>query len=156
MASGCKSFLWRVRHTFRQKVGWGKGMLTMHLIHHILVRAPSLNSGWLQCHALGGVAKGWGNWIGIRHWVSDNKRYPSLSHGLSALLWLSGILFAHSLYSSEPGKDRRAGGGPPGRAQSGGLVCEPVEWHCLCEPLCADAWTPDSPKAQGSFVWSLP
>lgn len=32
------------------------------------------------------------------------------------------------------------GGGPPGRAQSsGGPVCGLVEWHRLCEPLCADA-----------------
>lgn len=136
-----------------QHKGEGKGMLTMHLIHHILVRAPTLNSGWWQCHALGGVAKGWGNWIGIRHWVSDNKRYPSLSHGLSALLWLPGILFAHSLSPFEADKSRRAWGGPPGLAQSGSLVCGPVVWRRLCEPLCADAW---SPKAQGSFVWSLP
>lgn len=86
-------------------------MLTKHLIHHILVRGPSLNSGWLQCHALGGVAKGWGNWIGIRHWVSDNKRYPSLSHGLSALLWPAGIyLVIHSTLPS-PARTEEQGAG---------------------------------------------
>lgn len=91
--------------------GGGKGMRAVHLIHHILVRGPSLNSGWLQCHALGGVAKGWGNWIGIRHWVSDNKRYPSLSHGLSALLWLPGIyLVIHSTLPSPARTEERGAG----------------------------------------------
>lgn len=53
------SLLWKVHYTFWEKVGLGgKGVLAMHLIHHILVRALSLNSGRLQCHALGGVAQG--------------------------------------------------------------------------------------------------
>lgn len=146
---------WRVRRTFRQKVGWGKGAFTMHLIHHILVRAPSLNSGWPQCHALGGVAKGWGNWIGIRHWVSDNKRYPSLSHGLSALLWLPGILFAHSLYSSEPSKDRRGvlGGGEWAAAHQDGLslvVSCASRWNGIaCASPCVrmrEPWIPPKPR----------
>lgn len=123
--------LWR----FGSKVEWRKGTLTMHLIHHILVWAPTLNSDWRQCHALGGVAQGWGNWIGIRHWVSDNKRYPSLSHGLSALLWLPGILFAHSLSSSEADKHKKS----VGRATGTGSVW----WsRVLAVGMASPVWAP--------------
>lgn len=133
-----------------EKVG-GTGVLTKHLIHHqALVTGPSLNSWGLQCHAplIGGVAVGWGNWIGIRHWVSDNKRYPSLSWH-SALLSLRGIHLVIHAYSSKLSKDRRA------QATRTGWVW----WSAggaTVQPLCEDVWTTDPPKAQGSFVWSLP
>lgn len=103
----------------------------------------------MPCTAIGGVAKGWGNWIGIRHWVSDNKRYPSLSWPFSSFVagW---NLFGHSLYSSEPGEDRRTGAArPPGLVQSGGLVCGPVESQCLCSRCAVRMCEPRIPQSPG-------
>lgn len=87
------------RYTHFCEGGGGK-TLTGHLIHRILVRGPSLNSGWLQCRAPGGEQKA--EVIGLEYGIErQTTKDIHLSHGLSALLWLAGIYLVILSRSSE-------------------------------------------------------
>lgn len=99
----------------------------------------------MPCPVIAGVAKGWGNWIGIRHWVSDNKRYPSLSWPFSSFVagW---NLFGHSLHSSKSSEDRRTGAGHQHWLSL--VVSHAGQWSqsacAVCVRMC-EPWIPQSP-----------
>lgn len=126
-------------------------MLTKHLIHHILVRGPRLNSGRLQCHALRQEGLQKAEVIGLEYGIEcQTTKDIHLSHGRSALLLLAGIyLVIHSTLPSSARteeQERATGTGSvwwsPMRASGVTAPVQPVR-GCVNH---------GSPKAQGSFV----
>lgn len=108
----------------------GRGAPTKHLIHHILVRGPSLNSDGLQCRAL--RQEGWqkAEVIGLEYGIEcQTTKDIHLSHGRSALLLAAGIYLVIHWALPSPARTEEQGQGHRDRLSlvvSAGGVTAPV------------------------------
>lgn len=101
----------------------------------------------MLCTVIGGVAKGWGNWIGIRQWLADNKRYPSFS-------WLFRFFFAarrvevYVVVSKQGREDRKRA------TRTGGVWWFPLEaqWLCSARIRMHEPQSPPPPKKSPGVI----